>query len=76
MVYIHVYLQNFMLGFLQGAHMSTSALHTQTQMSREISTIAVHTVSSAVFQNLPRHIIAGDLHAAGLVTHGFSSYEH
>ncbi len=59
-----------MLGFLQDAHMSTSALHTQTPVSREISMIAVHTVSSAVSQSLPRPIIAGDLHAAGLATHG------
>ena len=50
--------------------MSTSALHTQTPVSREISMIAVHTVSSAVSQSLPRPIIAGDLHAAGLATHG------
>ncbi len=59
-----------MLGFLQDAHMSTSALQTQTSMFKEISMIAVHTVSSAVSQSLPRHIIAGKLHAARLVTHG------
>ncbi len=59
-----------MLGFLQGGHMSTSALHTQTPMSREISMVAVHTVSSVVSQSLHRPIIAGDLQAARLVTHG------
>lgn len=50
--------------------MSTSALHTQTPMSREISMVAVHTVSSVVSQSLHRPIIAGDLQAARLVTHG------